>query len=426
MLIILGILFAGAIFFVGYGPPPSSNRVVDSSIQATFHRKIYRLPNFLLSRIFPETITPEDIKSKYQTQKVRVLLIPGHDNVYSGAQFGTLEEADLSIRVGRYLYELFEKDSHFEVTTTRNFTSGEYTNQFNNYFAKEKDSILSFMRQRRELMKDLLSSGAIKENVTIEHNFAPGDTAVKLYGINKWANENNIDLSLHIHFNDYPGRRWNRPGKYTGFSIYVPEEQYSNARASRELAVSVSEQLKKYFPVSNFPKESEIIIEAQELIALGSNASQEGGAVLVEYGYIYESRFINSRVRNKITNELALQTYQGIKKYFDPQYSKSGFQTSLLPHKFNQNLTKGIRANTDVLALQAALQAEGLYPPDNRNLNSCPINGNFGPCTEAAVISFQEKYHRDILKPTNLSRGTGFVGFYTLKKLNELYEDFSN
>jgi len=33
------------------------------------------------------------------------------------------------------------------------------------------------------------------------------DIALRLYGFNKWADENKVDAMVHIHFNDYPGER---------------------------------------------------------------------------------------------------------------------------------------------------------------------------------------------------------------------------
>jgi hypothetical protein len=66
-----------------------------------------------------------------------------------------------------------------------------------------------------------------------------------------------------------------------------------------------------------------------------------------------------------------------------------------------------------VSALQTALFQEGLYEQE--------ITGNFDQYTHLAVIKFQEKYKKEVLTPSRLTRGTGFVGKSTKAKLNKLY-----
>jgi hypothetical protein len=67
----------------------------------------------------------------------------------------------------------------------------------------------------------------------------------------------------------------------------------------------------------------------------------------------------------------------------------------------------------DVKCLQEVLKSEGsdIYPEGL-------ITGYFGPLTLKALIRFQEKYAKEILLPWGLKKGTGFVGFLTLKKIN--------
>ena len=84
---------------------------------------------------------------------------------------------------------------------------------------------------------------------------------------------------------------------------------------------------------------------------------------------------------------------------------------------FETNLYYGIKEDNQVICLQKFLQSQGqeIYPEGL-------ITGNFLSLTRQAVIRFQEKYADEILKPWNLSKGTGFVGQTTREKINFLLE----
>ena len=243
----------------------------------------------------------------------------------------------------------------------------------------------------------------------VNHNFARPEVALRLYGVNMWSNENDIHLNLHVHFNDYAGRPRGRSGVYSGFSIYVPEKQYPNAATSIALAGNISEQLKQINGASDLPVESAGVIEDQDLIALGAQASLRGASVLTEYGYIYQYASLHPEIRAAILEELAWQTYRGVKTYFEPNNNLA--KTRLLSEPITAALQEGLRGDRQVLTLQKALQLAGFYPPTDRSMNDCPINGNFGPCTAAAVRAFQSQ---------NQLATTGYVGDRTLEKINEL------
>ena len=79
---------------------------------------------------------------------------------------------------------------------------------------------------------------------------------------------------------------------------------------------------------------------------------------------------------------------------------------------FEVNLKYGDQGD-EVVKLQEVLIKEGLLAQD---LNT----GWFGSLTKAAVIKFQEKYASEILNPSGLIKGTGFVASATRAKLNKL------
>lgn len=84
-------------------------------------------------------------------------------------------------------------------------------------------------------------------------------------------------------------------------------------------------------------------------------------------------------------------------------------------HMFTVNLQKGSRG-IDVFELQKILVAEGLL---NKNLLvQNPNDAYFGTNTFNGVIELQEKYALDILYPSQLNQGTGYVGLYTRAYLN--------
>jgi len=363
--------------------------------------------DFMAALFFPTSISFEELRAHYRNQKLNILIIPGHDNEAWGTEYKNIYEADLTLGVAKYLTALLRADSAFRVTTTRE--TGTYTATFLDYFENQEAVIQQFKKEKAVLMQAATQVG-FEERTIVEHNNVNRDVAFKLYGINKWANDHDIDITLHLHFNDYGGRRQSRVGRYSGFVIYVPERQLPNAKASQALAQPIFNQLNTILTVSDLPQESAGIVEDQELIALGVNTSLDAASLLIEYGYIYELPFRDEAIQDVFFRELAYQTYLGLKKALDPNFRVSVQQESLLlPHRWNRKLSVGMKGDRDVLALQVALIREGVYPPLGKD---CPVSSNFFECTESAVKAFQDKYEL---------RNSGIVDAVTMKKLNELY-----
>lgn len=376
-----------------------------------------------VSFVFPVSVTPQDLHDRYVNGKVKILIVPGHDNKNFGGSFRDLREADLVLGITKELLVFFLKDDRFEVTSARNTWTGEYAPEFSSYFETQKDAIRKFRDDSQAIMRALLTARIAEDKSTQNHAFAEESASLQLYGINKWANEHDIDIVLHVHLNDYPRPYRAASGEYSGFSVYVPESQYPNAFASKDFAQPIFDELRRYVIPSDLPFEGAGIVEDQELIAVGANGSREGASILIEYGFIYEPQFVRASVRTPAFRELASLTYYGIKKYFEgSSYTDPAFSAaSLLPYRWGTPIRKNSFGNKDVLSLQAALLAEGLYPPPGEDLRECPINGNFGSCVEAAVKLFQEKYREEILVPASLAEGTGVLGPGTIRKLNELF-----
>jgi len=366
-----------------------------------------------VGRAYPETVQVQDLIDRYETQKLSVLIVPGHDNEDPGSAFGKVREADINLTMTTYLLERFGNDSHMSASSTRDVETGEYTTEFQTFLDNESDDINSWSNALRALTTYYHQNGLLDKKIIVHHNSAGTRVSQTLYGINRFANEHDVDIVLHVHFNDYSRRSTRAVGTYSGFTIYVPDEQLPNGRASQALAEPILSRLTTHFPVSNLPGESSGITQDQELIAVGSNGSREKVSLLIEYGYIYESQFKSPEVREKILREMAYQTYLGVIDFFEASGASEAEETTLYPFVFTRNLMKGEKNSTEVLHLQGVLHALGFYPPTGKTLSECPINGAFGNCVERSVKTFQTQY--------GIST-TGSVGPLTRIKLNELSE----
>lgn len=365
-----------------------------------------------------------DIAGKYQTvtdgapvstKKVRILLVPGHEPDFGGAEYGSLKERNMTVELAQDLQQFLSSDPHYQVFITRDTQS--WNPIFSDYFKTEWDAITSWEQASHDAESQLVKLGEVTQSVSsVFHNNAPHDVALRLYGITKWANENDIDIMVHIHFNDYPNHAANTPGKYTGFAIYVPAEQYGNSSSTKAIADTVFKRLSEYNPVSNLPGESAGIVDEPDLIALGSNNTSDAASMLIEYGYLYEQQFQDPTVRTLALKDMAYQTYLGLEDFFQPQDATRvahSYDTLALPHSWANPITEKNTIGPDVFALQTALHADGDYPPTDMTQTDCPRTGKFGPCTQQALIGFQRKY--------GVFAEKGIVGTTTMAKLNELF-----
>ncbi|MEI6396581.1 MAG: N-acetylmuramoyl-L-alanine amidase [Candidatus Taylorbacteria bacterium] len=247
--------------------------------------------------------------------KVRILLVPGHEPGIGGTEFGALKERNMNVELTNDLAKILETDSHFQVFTTRDDDSWNQT--LSAYFKDNWAAIKTWQKDSHNEMKHLISIGSSTLPVSkVIHNKVPTNIALRLYGITKWANENAIDVVIHIHFNDIPNHKANVPGKNKGFAIYVPVGQYANSTTTKAVANAVSNRLEKDFSISNLPGESSGIVDEPDLIAIGANNTADAASMLIEYGYIYEPQFQTTTKREEAFRTMANDTYLGLLDFF--------------------------------------------------------------------------------------------------------------
>lgn len=368
---------------------------------------------------FTQSTTVAQLRTTFEAapqtkKKLRVLLVPGHEPNFGGAEYLDIKERDLNADLALALAQYLVEDGHYEVTMTRG--KDGWNPEFQDYFIAYAEEIKAFVRSQKMEMVQLIEEGKVftTRNQT-PHNPAPNDVAMRLFGINKWANDHKIDMVIHIHFNDSFPRKPTFPGEYNGFAIYTPEHQYSNSQATAEIAKNVFKRLAYMFPVSSLPKEDRGIVEDQDLIAIGNSNSVDAASMLIEYGYIYEPQLKALDVRKLVLKELAFQTYMGLADFFGEASLIAGsYASTLLPYEGNTTVKKTDLANTGVLAFQAALTDKGFYPPENRTRNDCPLSGLFGPCTRVALGAFQREF--------GIKDEGGVVGEKTRAKLRNLFK----
>ncbi len=371
----------------------------------------------MFAGFFAEKLTTEQLKEDYVyaiedegSKKIKILIAPGHNESSPGAAFLNLREVDMTAELGEEIFGLFKNDDHYEAVLLRG-KNGDHPD-FTEYFNRERENIARVRDRKRAQMKNYISDGLIRKEEPIPHVTVPEETSLRLYGINMWADEIGASIVLNLHFNDYPRKRINLPGEYSGFSIYIPYDEYGNARVSEAIAEKVLSRLLKYYFVSTYPKEGIGIIPDWELISLGANDTLKAASLLIEYGYIYEPQFKYSQTRKVLMRDMALKTYLGVQDFFGGT-STALSDTAILPYLWDEDISQGDEGKVSVLALQAALASAGFYPPLGKTRDDCPLTGVFKECTRSALASFQEN--------VGVSVNGSIAGPKTRESLNNLF-----
>lgn len=347
---------------------------------------------FLAILTAPTFVLAQDLNidpiQKYQNGGiVEVLIVPGHDNHYSGAVFRGQREADMNLMLAQKIAKQLATDPNVFVTVSRD-ENGFYP-PLAEYLDENKDEINKFIIDSKKATNRFLIKNDIEVDTGVTHNDAPGEVAFGLYGINKWIAERSFDLVLHVHFNDDSSHWGDNLGEYGGYTIYVPDKNLPNADKAIPLAQSIGREMRKTFYPSNLPLEKNLsdefgIVPDFKLIAVGSNRTLETPSILVEYSYIYEPHMA-SEFLDVSTTMMARATARGIFNMLSgPQEWRN------LTYTWKRPLSLSVKKDIDVLALQFGLRELGFYPPTNHDRDNCPFTGFYGPCTQKAVKEFQK------------------------------------
>ena len=346
--------------------------------------------------IYPETVSVSDLAVRYQEatsggKKFRILIMPGHEPTFGGTDFNGFFERDFVVSIAELLKKELGTDAAFEIVVARD--TNAWHEDIADYFVEEAEDIAEYVEDQKKDFARLERRGRVEALAEqVAHNAAPSEVALRLYGVNRWANENGIDLVLHLHLNDETGHAANVRGSHLGMAIYVPDEIYGNARTSRAIAEPIFARLSATTATSTFGYEQEGIVEDRELIAIGAYNTSAIPSLLIEYGYIYEPRITGEGARDAVFADFAFQTAQGVKDFFGspgrPRFSSRALPTTFTTDILSETATSTERA-AKLYALQVALRHLGFYPGTEADLAACPIGGIEGPCVNTAVRAFQ-------------------------------------
>lgn len=338
------------------------------------------------SRAFPTTVSQVDVIAKYADavaggEKVKVLLMPGHEPAFGGAVLGDLRERDIAVDIANKMAVELRKNPNLEVTVARDQLN--WNEDLSDYFEEEWEEIEDFVSGKKRIMQRAIRKGDIEvRDFEPVHNTAATDVALRLYGITKWANDEGYDLAVHIHLNDTGAQN------HQGFAVYVPDKEFGNAQAALPLGTAIAHELNRYNATSTLPIENYGVVEDQSLIALGAYNTAEFPSVLVEYAYIYEDKIANPEARDVVLSDMAHQTARGLKKYLGA--TLVGSDTIILPYAWKELMVETEQSHPQVYALQVALKKLGFFPPKDQLIIGCPLSGVMDACTTQALSAYQK------------------------------------
>lgn len=245
-----------------------------------------------------------------------ILIVPGHDTDTGGASFKNVYERNLVVDLADNISTLLDNNPKYKIIVARD--KQVWNPIFADYFINNQQAIIDFKNQHQANYKLLTDSGQKKIiHDAATHSTVDQKTAIELYGINKWADENDVNLIVHLHFNSSPRKNMNLPGPYHGFNIFIPEKQRVNNATSRNIAERIYKELEKKFTPETSGNNYSSLFEDQGLIALGASDTLTKPAILIEYAYVYEKMLIINTSQKQAIEQMAEQTVLGIQNYFN-------------------------------------------------------------------------------------------------------------
>ena len=259
--------------------------------------------------LLQEELDQANRKKNSQQRVDSVLIVAGHTARSPGTTFGSTTEYMLNYEVMQRVGKLLSEDNRYNHTLSHK--GDDYNQTLLDYFSANEARIIAFKDQKkREYVREYPLG--LTTNDT-DHNHATPRGIIELYGVNKWLSEQGIDLAVHVHFNDYPGRLQNAAGYHEGFSIFIPPKTNDHFVESYRFAKLLESEMLKHSMRSTVARESTGILES-ELIATGHRNTVNIPSVLLEGGFIYEEKLNDSR-RDQSLDEVARSIYRAIVRY---------------------------------------------------------------------------------------------------------------
>ncbi|QQG45185.1 MAG: Ig-like domain-containing protein [Candidatus Sungiibacteriota bacterium] len=206
----------------------------------------------------------------------------------------------------------------------------------------------------------------------------------------------------------------------TRFSLVAPADTTPPAPPTKAVASALGEGKVKVSwqnPVSDFAYakvyRSDKLGELGKLVAPQLKGSQYiDGSIADGVTYYYAVRSVDPAGNESNNQDQVNVKAIGTSAQVSAPVKPASAAVSVKKGGLSRNLSQGAKGD-DVKTLQELLIKEGF-------LSAGSSTGFFGNLTKQAVIRFQEKYASEVLTPVGLTKGSGFVGTGTRKKINEL------